>query len=212
MSSAAVPFVSGIRNIVSLYDAFIVDLWGVIYEEQHLCYGVFNALSQLNDEGKKVVFLSNSPLRSADVAKNLERMGVKPRLYRGVLTAGEIIYHELRAGIDPFFANMGRKCFHLGPDDYWQPFAPLGYVCVPNIDEADFIFVTGTFGTQDSLDKYEPFFKVCLSRRLPMICACPDPFVMQNGVLHIAAGALAAQYQKKRRQCFLARKTRPVRI
>lgn len=196
MSSAAVPFVSGIRNIVSLYDAFIVDLWGVIYEEQHLCYGVFNALSQLNDEGKKVVFLSNSPLRSADVAKNLERMGVKPRLYRGVLTAGEIIYHELRAGIDPFFANMGRKCFHLGPDDYWQPFAPLGYVCVPNIDEADFIFVTGTFGTQDSLDKYEPFFKVCLSRRLPMICACPDPFVMQNGVLHIAAGALAAQYQK----------------
>ncbi len=196
LSNAAVPFIAGIRNLVSVYDAFIVDLWGVIYEEQHLCYGVFNALSQLNDEGKKVVFLSNSPLRSFEVAKNLERMGVKPRLYQGVLTSGEMIYHEMQAAISPFFMNLGRRCFHLGPDCYWHPFASLGYTAVRNIDEADFILASGTFGTRDEMEKYDPFLKVCLSRRLPMICVCPDPFVYQNGVLHVAAGALAAQYQK----------------
>ena len=191
-----IPYIAGLRSIAASYDAFIVDLWGVVYEEQRLCFGVFNALSQLSDEGKKVIFLSNSPYRSADMIKTLERMGVKRYLYYGVLTAGEVIYHELRRRVDPFFANLGRKCFHLGPEQFWQPYADLGYVPVPNIDEADFIFVTGTFGTQDSLEKYDPFFKVCLSRRLPMVCACPDSFILKDGVPYMAAGALAAQYQK----------------
>ena len=191
-----IPYIPGLRSLSAAYDAFIVDLWGVVYEEQRLCFGVFNALSQLSDEGKKVVFLSNSPLRSADMIKILERMGVKRYLYHGVLTAGEVIYHELRRRIDPFFANLGRTCFHVGPETFWQPYADLGYVPVPNIDEADFIFVTGTMGPQDSLEKYEPFFRVCLSRRLPMICACPDSFVLENGIPCMAAGALAAQYQK----------------
>lgn len=34
--------------------------------------------------------------------KTLERMGVKRYLYYGVLTAGEVIYHELRRRVDPF--------------------------------------------------------------------------------------------------------------
>ena len=163
-----IPYIAGLRSIAAAYDAFIVDLWGVVYEEQRLCFGVFNALSQLSDEGKKVIFLSNSPYRSSDMIKTLERMGVKRYLYYGVLTAGEIIYHELRRRVDPFFANLGRKCFHLGPDVFWQPYADLGYVPVPNIDEAD----------------------------LPMVCACPDSFIVKDGTPHMAAGALAAQYQK----------------
>ena len=189
------PYIAGLRSVASLYDAFIVDLWGVIYEEQRLCVGVFNALSQLSDAGKQVIFLSNTATRSAQTAKKLERMGIKRYQYRGVLTSGEIIYHELRARTDPFFANLQRRCFHLGPEKYWQSFADLGYIVVKNIDEADFILLTGTFGTQDTLSKYEPFFKACLSRRLPMICACPDSFVLKDGVPHLAAGAIAAQYQ-----------------
>ncbi|MBR1778183.1 MAG: TIGR01459 family HAD-type hydrolase [Alphaproteobacteria bacterium] len=194
--SSEIPYIAGLRSLAAAYDAFIVDLWGVVYEEQRLCFGVFNALSQLSDAGKKVVFLSNSPLRSADMVKTLERMGIKRYLYYGVLTAGEVIYHELRRRVDPFFLNLGRKCFHIGPENFWQPYADLGYVPVSNIDEADFIFVTGTMGNQDSLEKYEPFFRVCLSRRLPMVCACPDSFILKDGTPYMAAGALAAQYQK----------------
>ena len=191
-----VPYFSGLRFIASAYDAFIVDLWGVVYEENKLCYGVFNALSQLKEIGKEVVFLSNTPHRVATTAKNLERMGVKRHLYTGLLTAGEVVYHEMRARSDAFFSKLGNRCFHLGPDEYWADFATLDYKPVATIDEADFILATGTFGTQDSMAKYEPFFKVCLSRRLPMICACPDPFIVKNGQIHIGAGALAAQYQK----------------
>ncbi len=191
-----IPYITGLRSVVANYDAFIVDLWGVVYEDKRLCFGVFNALSQLSDEGKKVIFLSNSPYRSSDMIKILERMGVKRYLFYGVLTAGELIYHEMQRRVSPFFANLGRKCFHVGPESFWQSFADSGYVCVPNIDEADFIFVTGTFNAQDSLDKYDPFFKLCLSRRLPMVCACPDPVVIKEGIPHMAPGALAAQYQK----------------
>lgn len=190
-----VPYIAGLRSIAPLYDAFIVDLWGVVYEEQRLCVGVFNALSQLSDAGKQVIFLSNTASRLTDTAKKLERMGVKRYQYRGILTSGEIIYHELRARIDPFFNNLGRRCFHLGPEKYWQSFSDLGYALVQNLDEADFILLTGTFGTQDTFSKYDPFFKACLSRRLPMICACPDSFILKDGVAHLAAGAIAAQYQ-----------------
>ena len=191
-----IPYIAGIRNLSAGYDAFIVDLWGVVYEEQRLCFGVFNALSQLRDEGKKVVFLSNSPLRSADMMKTLERMGVKRYLYYGILTAGEIVYYEMRRRVDPFFSDLGRRCFHVGPETSWMPFSDLGYTPVSNVDEADFIFVTGIMDGAESLEKYEPFFKVCLSRRLPMICACPDSFILRNGEPCMAAGALAAQYQR----------------
>ena len=191
-----IPYIAGLRAAAPSYDAFIVDLWGVVYEERRLCFGVFNALSQLNDAGKRVVFLSNSPVRSADMVKTLERMGVKRYLYRGVLTAGELIWNEMNRRVDPFFANLGDRCFHLGPDELWTTFSDLGCVPVPDIDEADFVLITGTLGPRDTLGKYDPFFKACLSRRLPMICACPDSFVLKDGVLQMAAGALAAQYQK----------------
>lgn len=190
-----IPYIAGLRAVASSYDAFIVDLWGVVYEEQRLCFGVFNALSQLNDAGKKIVFLSNAPVRSANMVKTLERMGVKRYLYRGVLTAGELIWHEMNRRVDPFFANLGDRCFHLGPESLWTPFSDLGYVPVPDIDEADFVLLTGTMGAHDTLGKYDPFFKACLSRRLPMVCADPDSFVLKDGVLQMAAGALAAQYQ-----------------
>ena len=191
-----IPYLTGVQALTAAYDAFIVDLWGVVYEEDRLCYGVFNTLSQLKEQGKEVVFLSNTPRRNAAAAKKLERMGVKRHLYTGLLTAGEVMYHEMLSRTDPFFAKLGKKCFHLGPDEYWADYATLDYKRVETIDDANFIFATGTFGSQDSMDKYDPFFRIWLSRRLPLICACPDPFIMQNGRILVGAGALAAQYQK----------------
>ena len=191
-----IPYIAGIRYLSPAYDAFIVDLWGVVYEEQRLCFGVFNALSQLKEEEKKVLFLSNSPLRSADMSKVLERMGVKRGLYYGVLTAGEIVYHEMRRRMDPFFSDLGYRCFHIGPETSWLPYADLGYTPVSDINEADFFFVTGTTEKFDLPENYEPLFKKGLSRHLPMICACPDSFVLRKGVPCMMAGALAAQYQQ----------------
>ena len=63
--NSEIPYITGLRTLSASYDAFIVDLWGVVYEDKRLCFGVFNALSQLSDEGKKVVFLSNSLAASA---------------------------------------------------------------------------------------------------------------------------------------------------
>lgn len=191
-----IPYIAGLRSLTSVYDAFIVDLYGVVYEEDRLCYGVFNTLSQLKEQGKEIIFLSNTPRRNASALKHLERMGLKRHLYTGLLTAGEVMYHEMLSRTDPFFEKLGNKCFHLGPDEYWTDFASLDYKPVGTIDEADFVFATGTFGTQDSMAKYEPFFKVCLSCRLPLVCACPDPFILKGGQILIGAGALAAQYQK----------------
>ena len=204
-----VSFLQGLRSLAATYDAFIVDLWGVVYEGDKLCYGVFNALSQLKELGKEVVFLSNSPRRIAPTVKKLERVGVKRHLYQGLLTAGEVTYHEMRAKTSPFFAKLGNRCFHLGPDEFWEDFSTLDYIPVATVDEADFLLVTGTFGSQDSLSKYDPFFKVCLSRRLPMICACPDPFVSANGEIVIGAGALAAQYQQAGGNIFWKGKPEP---
>ncbi|MCQ2914510.1 MAG: TIGR01459 family HAD-type hydrolase [Alphaproteobacteria bacterium] len=195
-------FVAGLRTIAPMYDAFIVDLWGVIYEESRLCIGAFNALSQLSDIKKQVIFLSNTSQRSSMTAKKLEHMGVKRYQYNGILTSGEIIYHELRSRVDPFIAALGHRVFHLGPSKYWECFKDLDYVCVDNIDEANFILVTGTFGTQDELSKYETFFKACLSRRLPMVCGSPDSFILKDGVPYISAGGLAAHYQSMGGQVF----------
>ena len=67
----AVEFISSIALLASRYDAFILDLWGVIHDGQQLYPGVKECLEALRAEHKKIIFLSNAPRRAKVVAEVL---------------------------------------------------------------------------------------------------------------------------------------------
>ena len=62
--------VAGLAEVASPYDAFILDLWGVVHDGVNVFPGVIDALARLRRAGKRLVFLSNAP-RRAEVVLHL---------------------------------------------------------------------------------------------------------------------------------------------
>ena len=46
----------------------------------------------------------------------MRRMGIEDTLYTGVLTSGEAVRRALRDPPDLWWAELGARVFHLGPD------------------------------------------------------------------------------------------------
>ena len=59
-----IPYLTGIADLVSDYDGFVLDLWGVIHDGVSLYPGVADAMSRLAAAGKGFVLLTNAPRRA----------------------------------------------------------------------------------------------------------------------------------------------------
>ena len=187
----------GMAALAERYDGFILDLWGVIHDGVRPYEGAADCLERLRDAGKRCVLLSNAPRRSFAAEKMLVRMGIAPSLYTGVLTSGEAVHLALSERTDPWFAALGRRVWHLGPERDRNVMEGLDLEPVGSPAEADFVLNTGPddhLGTQD-VEAFEPVLTECARRSLPMICANPDLEVIRGGVRVICAGAVAARYE-----------------
>jgi ribonucleotide monophosphatase NagD (HAD superfamily) len=69
--------IKGLREIQSKYNAFFIDLWGVIHNGVELHPGAINVLENLNKLNKRFVLMSNAPRP----AKNVEKFLLKFELF-----------------------------------------------------------------------------------------------------------------------------------
>ena len=183
-------------QIAGDYDAFIIDLWGVVHDGVTPYAGAMACLQNL--VGRKTLLLSNAPRRSASAQILLRRLGVTDNLYASILTSGEAAWLALRDRTDPWFSRLGRRVYHLGPQRDRNVLEGLSLEVVGTPAEADFVLNTGP--DDDSKDPRElatfmPELEACLRAALPMICANPDRVVMRAGARILCAGALAEKYQ-----------------
>ncbi|MBU6425371.1 MAG: TIGR01459 family HAD-type hydrolase [Rhodospirillales bacterium] len=187
---------SGFGALAENYDGFIVDLWGVVHDGYAPYPGVLDCLTRLRAAGKRVVFLSNAPRRSAGVVKLLASMGVTPDLHDGVMSSGEAVYLGLRDRTEEL-AALGKRLYHLGPPRDRDVFDTLDYVEAAGPEDADFVLNTGPdddLGPHNA-ELYRPVLDACLKAGLPMICANPDLEVIKGGTRIICAGYLAQLYE-----------------
>jgi HAD superfamily hydrolase (TIGR01459 family) len=190
------PILPGLADIAGRYDGFILDLWGVVHDGVKPYPGVLEALGRIKALGKRAVLLSNAPRRAEVLVGVMTNMGVERSLYNGVMSSGEATYLELAARSDPFFAALGRKLYHLGPDRDINVYADLDYERVLKVSEADFVLNTGPVEFEHSLADYEAVLREAAARRLPMVCANPDKVVLRLGVPVVCAGAIADRYRE----------------
>ncbi len=194
-------FADGFAGIAAQYDGFILDLWGVIHDGVAPYEGAVDCLRRLRDGGKRCVLLSNAPRRASAAREMLREMGIEDALYHGILTSGEASHGMLRlrgaAGADPWFAALGPRVFHLGPERDRNVLEGLDLV-IADVAEADFVLNTGPDDHRAPTDvaAFEDVLEACARRALPMLCANPDLEVIRGGVRVICAGALAARYQQ----------------
>ena len=186
------------RDIAAEYDGFVVDLWGVVHDGVNPLPGAPACLRRLREHGKRVVLLSNAPRRADRAAAMLRTMGIGDDLYDQVLTSGEATRAMLVARDDPFFAALGDRVFHLGPERDRNVLDDVDCTIVDRIEQADWVLNTGPDDEQpEALEDLLSLLDRMAGRDLPMVCANPDLEVIRGGVRVICAGLLAAMYVER---------------
>ena len=98
-----------LQEIYDAYDAFLVDLWGVMHNGIRLNLSAINAVKKLEDKGKRIIFLSNAPRPTKEVVEFLKKLNMEEKLLKNVLTSGEVALNFLKKN------KFGEKFYHLGP-------------------------------------------------------------------------------------------------
>ena len=63
-----------LSEIYDEYDAFLIDLWGVMHNGIRLNSSAMDAVRQLEENGKKIVFLSNAPRPAKKIIEFLKKL------------------------------------------------------------------------------------------------------------------------------------------
>lgn len=191
------PVLDGLREVADQYDGFILDLWGVIHDGSTAYAGAADTLAQLKALGKKTVMLSNAPRRSFALVDLMNKMGIERSLYGEVMSSGEAVHIAMERRADPWFAKLGHRCLHIGPERDKNIFEGLNLELVSDVAQAEFLMNTGPDRFEETVEDYAPVLDQAVARALPMVCANPDLVVIREGKKIICAGALAEYYEQK---------------
>ncbi len=188
----------GFAPLADRYDGFVLDLWGVIHDGVNAFPHAVDCLARLRAAGKRTLLLSNVPRPNEAARALMRRMGIPDDLYTDILTSGEAVRRALQQPPDLWWAELGKRVFHLGPERDRGIIEDLPLTKVSQPSEANFVLNTGPDDHRNPTDmaEFEEVLQDCAQHRLPMICANPDLQVIRGGVRVLCAGALALRYRE----------------
>ena len=175
--------IKGLNQVQSKYDAFFIDLWGVIHNGIELYPGAVEVLENLNKLNKRFVLMSNAPRPSKSVKKFLLNLKMDEIFTENIFTSGEAALKSIQEN------KYGEKFYHLGPERDKSLFEGLKKN-KRGLEEADFILCTGLLeNKENSLDFYKNLLKKHV--KIKMICTNPDLIVHRGSKKEYCAGTIA---------------------
>jgi HAD superfamily hydrolase (TIGR01459 family) len=183
---------SSLLEITDRYDAFLVDLWGVIHDGSSLYPGVREMLTSLREQKKQIVLLSNAPRRAHRSQETLAALGVANTLYDHVITSGEALYGHLARE-----HTKKQRYYYIGHDKDLDLLAGLPHYSRSGLATSQFLLNVGFFRDEDPLEEYAKTLKSAQTLGLPMFCANPDLVVVKrSGEILPCAGQIARRYEE----------------
>lgn len=181
--------ISGLSDLAARYDVILCDVWGVIRDGRRLLPGAFLALEAFRKRGGRVALVSNAPRPSADLSRQLARLGARDGPWDAIVTSGDAIRHALAA-------RAPGPAFHIGPPGYDDSlFEGLG-LDFAGPDQAAFAVCTGLVDdARETPEDYRDLLERLRARDLDFVCANPDIVVQHGDGLIWCAGALARDYE-----------------
>ena len=184
----AKKIINGLKQVHENYEAFFIDLWGVVHNGIKLHPEAIEVLHNLYKLKKRFVLMSNAPRPSHNVKNFLLNLKMDKIFLNNIFTSGEAALQSLKKNI------YGKYFYHLGPKRDQSLFDGFE-MNKKDINEADFILCTGFLDAQeDSLDYYKNLLKNHI--KLKMICTNPDLIVHRGSKKEYCAGKLAEIFQK----------------
>ncbi|WP_169544507.1 TIGR01459 family HAD-type hydrolase [Sneathiella aquimaris] len=190
-------FMPGLAQIADQYDAYILDLWGVVHDGTRPYPGALNCMQQLRANGKPLLLLSNAPRTNGFVENFLETLGVSRSFYDQILTSGDLTREVLTDRRFDYLKKENLKFYQFGADKDRGLDDGLDYTRVFNVAQADFLICTGlAHDDVETPENYRALLAEAARLNLPMLCANPDLTVMKGDRMLYCAGALAALYEE----------------
>jgi len=179
--------IKGLKEVQSKYDAFFIDLWGVVHNGINLHPEAIEVLKNLNNLKKRYVLISNAPRPSKSVKKYLLNLNMDEVFLKNIFTSGEAALQSLKKNI------YGEKFCHLGPKRDYDLFYEFKKN-MSSLEDCNFILCTGLFDNEQSLD----FYRVLLEKytSLKMICTNPDLIVHRGSKKEFCAGSVASVFEQ----------------
>ena len=177
-----------LSDIYDNYDTFVIDLWGVVHNGMALNPKAIKTIEQLNNNSKKIVFLSNAPRPSSKVIDFLLKMNMDRKYLSNVMTSGEAAMHAINKN------KFGKSFYHLGPPRDISVFEKVKDNKT-DLGSCDFILCTGLFDEHENdLEYYKNFLKKYISKKL--VCTNPDLTVHRGNIEELCAGSVAKVFEE----------------
>ena len=179
----------GLKSIVSNYDLFYIDIWGVVHNGVSLFEDSVEVLNNLENLNKEYILLTNAPRPNSNVMDFVEKMGLSKKNSSKVYTSGE-------AALDYLISNYkDKKFFHIGPPRDFSLFKTFQDNKINNVNESEYLLCTGLF---DDYDKELSYYNNLLSKNINkiMICTNPDLIVDRGQNREFCAGTVAKIFEE----------------
>jgi len=179
----------GLRSIVSDYDLFFIDIWGVVHNGIKLHEKAIEVLMEIEKAKKDYVLLTNAPRPNNTVKIFLDKMGMKKNIQEKIYTSGEAALNYLKKN------HLEETFFHIGPPRDFDLFLDFKKNKAKNIKDCSYFLCTGLFDDQDQdLKYYKNILNDFTSKK--MICTNPDLIVDRGNKREFCAGSVAMIFEK----------------
>jgi HAD superfamily hydrolase (TIGR01459 family) len=187
MTAALPPPVPHFAEIAPDYDVLLCDVWGVVHNGVTAFPPACDTLMRARAAGAVVVFITNSPRPSDQVARQLERLHVPRETYDAMVSSGDVTRGVIAE-------RRGQTLCHIGPDRDNSIFTGLDVQFAP-LQSADYVVCSGLDDDDvDTPEDYRVRLETMLKRKLFMVCGNPDVVVERGDKLVYCAGAIADLY------------------
>lgn len=180
-------------KIADDYDTFVFGFNGVLTYSEGINPTISECLKKLNTLGKKIIIISNTGLRIAEIVEQIKKSNVPLNIFSNIVTAGEILHYRLKYPTGNYDA-VGNRYFQIGSNDYSGIMSGLNKERVDSIEKAHFLFMDKVKSNDDTMDNYQPYLEQAVSYGVPFVCAGNDTSCFNDGKLVLAAGAVAEAY------------------
>ena len=184
MTLKTTPF----QDITPQYDAFFVDIWGVVHDGVMPYPGVADSLNYLINT-KKVIFLSNAPRPAEIIQRALQKHGINVKA-EGILTSGDVVRTEI------IKSEQGKKVFHIGADENQDILRDMPIDIVDDVKNADLIVLSAFIDDPEKDDKFDNILEEAQKLNIPLMCANPDTYVPNGSSIRRCSGIFAERYEK----------------
>lgn len=184
-----------LEQLAARFDAFLIDQFGVILDGKGAIDGTPDALWQLAETGKPIIFLSNSGRRSAPNEARLTGLGFPRGCYLTVLSSGEVAFAELSRRIGDDIA-AGTPVWAHGRNGDTSHTDGLDLTCADSPGEAGLIVLAGCRPQERDLDGYAELLRPAAARGIEMICTNPDLEMLTPAGKSFGPGRVAEIYEE----------------